>query len=70
MHTKSYGLDLLRIISSLLVFIPHIVISLSKDPALVKNSFIISILDNHSYGLFFHVLGENGLNISFTSFYE
>ena len=44
MHTKSYGLDLLRIISSLLVFIPHIVISLSKDPALVKNSFIISIL--------------------------
>ena len=44
MKTKSYGLDIIRIISSLLVFIPHIFISFAENKYVVKNAYVISAI--------------------------
>ncbi len=39
---KSYGLDIIRIIAALFVFIPHLILSFSKNVAYTNNAYIIS----------------------------
>ena len=41
---KSYGLDFIRIIASLLVFIPHIIINFSTTSVIVNTAYITSII--------------------------
>ncbi len=44
MEKKSYGLDIIRVISALLVFIPHIIINLSYNLKLVNFFYIVSVV--------------------------
>ena len=41
---KSYGLDLIRIIAALLVFIPHLIINFSSNSDYINISYIISTI--------------------------
>ena len=41
---KSYGLDFIRVIASLLVFIPHIIINFSNNLVIVNNAYLTSII--------------------------
>lgn len=44
MEKKSYGLDIIRVISAFLVFIPHIIISISSNLELVNFFYIVSVI--------------------------
>ena len=41
---KSYGLDFIRVLASLLVFIPHIIINFSTNLVIVNNAYLTSII--------------------------
>ena len=41
---KSYGLDAIRIIASLLVFIPHIIINFSDNSIIINNAYLTSVI--------------------------
>ena len=41
---KRFGLDLIRIIASFLVFIPHIIINFSTDLSIINNAYLISVI--------------------------
>ena len=41
---KSYGLDIIRIVAALLVFIPHIILSFSKDINYTNYAYMISTI--------------------------
>ena len=41
---KSYGLDIIRIVAALLVFIPHIILSFSKDINYTNHAYMISTI--------------------------
>ena len=41
---KSYGLDIIRIIAALLVFVPHLILSFSNNISYTNIAYIISTI--------------------------